>query len=648
MLRSKPLEFPSAHSKPTIYPRGSLPFNVKIHLISTTRSKRFGPFQRVILILAFVISALTLLLPHSRRYFLWSAAIDQDDTLEKSIAFDGVDKSLTPDVPQDAAFPVAHDHSYFPPGFVDVMHFEGGSLAAVLPVTTDTIKRLQQILDPLFSDHSHVSVIGLVCKVELLPTLQALLEPIAGETYMDIISATWQEGSSESSAVMKLASEMATEYILIMSSEGILLLDQDSQTQLLSPPLLLDAVSGFCGGQRKRSTDRASCVYPGHQPQNATFLLPPFVLPSSRIHGLNFTRNLDTELWMELDVAFGEAYSGALVQETGYSVNKIWCQKQCLRNGITLDDSALDECLVASKDAELKQHQPTALDAANSSSLAIILPTVEDLQYFLAAACKFIHYSISVHVLILSPAANEKQQHDNPFPWLHDHLSSNVCEISYSALHSSSNEHANTEAVTFWLKSANETMSTIIFGAPEDSNSFLEAELRNQAIYGTNLIKVPQASLPFCDWIGSLSLSELRREFPYYFECLLVNDSPDWNTPEIEITVITDDRPRSLVRLLRSLRNAHYFGDSVNLRINMEQTADSQTRKYIEDFQWEHGQVFIHHRVVHAGLLTAIVESWYPRSNNSYGVLLEDDVEVSLLYYAWTKMALLRYRYDCP
>jgi hypothetical protein len=38
------------------------------------------------------------------------------------------------------------------------------------------------------------------------------------------------------------------------------------------------------------------------------------------------------------------------------------------------------------------------------------------------------------------------------------------------------------------------------------------------------------------------------------------------------------------------------------------------------------------------------VESWYPRSNDSYGLLLEDDVEVSPLFYAWIKLALLRYR----
>ncbi len=118
----------------------------------------------------------------------------------------------------------------------------------------------------------------------------------------------------------------------------------------------------------------------------------------------------------------------------------------------------------------------------------------------------------------------------------------------------------------------------------------------------------------------------------------------DWNLPDVQISIITNNRPRSLLRLLRSLENARYFGDTLDLRLNMEDTADPITENLVADLRWEHGTVFVHHRVAHGGLLTAVVESWYPRSNDSYGLLLEDDVEVSPLFYAWLKLALLRYR----
>jgi hypothetical protein len=76
----------------------------------------------------------------------------------------------------------------------------------------------------------------------------------------------------------------------------------------------------------------------------------------------------------------------------------------------------------------------------------------------------------------------------------------------------------------------------------------------------------------------------------------------------------------------------------------MEQSSDEETRALIRSFQWSHGEVFVHRRVVHAGLLPAVVESWYPHTDDEYGILLEDDVEVSPMFYAWAKMAVLRYR----
>lgn len=109
--------------------------------------------------------------------------------------------------------------------------------------------------------------------------------------------------------------------------------------------------------------------------------------------------------------------------------------------------------------------------------------------------------------------------------------------------------------------------------------------------------------------------------------------------------VITHDRPKSLIRLLNSLATARYFGDRINIRINMEQTVDEETLRVIGSFNWEYGTVSVTRRVVHGGLLPAVVESWYPSDNHSYGLILEDDVEVSPLFYAWVKMSLLRYRY---
>jgi hypothetical protein len=129
-----------------------------------------------------------------------------------------------------------------------------------------------------------------------------------------------------------------------------------------------------------------------------------------------------------------------------------------------------------------------------------------------------------------------------------------------------------------------------------------------------------------------------------WVKILLTSEEPGWNVPKLDVSIITKDRPQSLARLLSSLSKAIFFGDTLNLRVNLEQSSDADTLQMIDNFKWEHGGMFVHHRVVHGGLLPAVVESWYPHSNDTYGLLLEDDVELSPLFYAWVKMSVLRYR----
>ncbi|GAA5865936.1 hypothetical protein JCM1840_006307 [Sporobolomyces johnsonii] len=131
------------------------------------------------------------------------------------------------------------------------------------------------------------------------------------------------------------------------------------------------------------------------------------------------------------------------------------------------------------------------------------------------------------------------------------------------------------------------------------------------------------------EWMGTLGIEALRH----------------WHTPRIDLSVVTNDRPVSLHRLLTSLQTAHYYGDEVALSLNLEQTTDRLTHRLVDDLRWPHGTLSLRHRILLGGLMPAIVESWYPTSNDTYGVLLEDDVEVSPLFYGWLKLAILQYRY---
>jgi hypothetical protein len=82
-----------------------------------------------------------------------------------------------------------------------------------------------------------------------------------------------------------------------------------------------------------------------------------------------------------------------------------------------------------------------------------------------------------------------------------------------------------------------------------------------------------------------------------------------WNAMRLDISVITNTRPHSFSRLLHSLNSALYFGNTdIDLTINMEQTADYETRQIAQHFTWNHGRLHVRHRVILGGLIPAIVE----------------------------------------
>ncbi|KAI4383796.1 hypothetical protein MLD38_009595 [Melastoma candidum] len=146
----------------------------------------------------------------------------------------------------------------------------------------------------------------------------------------------------------------------------------------------------------------------------------------------------------------------------------------------------------------------------------------------------------------------------------------------------------------------------------------------------TALVMLPRASVSKVLWMVDLQSLALT----------------NWNRMRISINIITQNRAKSLQRLLDSLRNAYYLGDDVPISFNMDRRVDEETIRLVGSFQWPHGAKTLRRRIIQGGLIRAVSESWYPANDDDYGLLLEDDIEVSPYYYLWIKYALLAYRYD--
>ncbi|KAL1567881.1 hypothetical protein AAHA92_03308 [Salvia divinorum] len=129
------------------------------------------------------------------------------------------------------------------------------------------------------------------------------------------------------------------------------------------------------------------------------------------------------------------------------------------------------------------------------------------------------------------------------------------------------------------------------------------------------------------------------------------------------IKVLTFNRLSSLSRCLNSLARAHYdAADKVHLHIYIDHfpqdsvtgPADSdrslnlsnQILDFVDGFEWRFGEKLVHYRTSNAGLQAQWLEAWWPASDHEFAFVVEDDLELSPLYYRFLKAVILNYYYN--
>ncbi|KAJ3299591.1 hypothetical protein HK104_008304 [Borealophlyctis nickersoniae] len=122
------------------------------------------------------------------------------------------------------------------------------------------------------------------------------------------------------------------------------------------------------------------------------------------------------------------------------------------------------------------------------------------------------------------------------------------------------------------------------------------------------------------------------------------------------IKVLTYGRPNSLTRLLNSLSNAEY---PANHRIDVDIYIDhpkkpvpgaleshSKVIDIVDQWEWNRGEKRVHVRNFNVGLAGQWFELWYPASWDEVAFVLEDDLELSPLWYRWLRAAVSHYYED--
>lgn len=136
-----------------------------------------------------------------------------------------------------------------------------------------------------------------------------------------------------------------------------------------------------------------------------------------------------------------------------------------------------------------------------------------------------------------------------------------------------------------------------------------------------------------------------------------------WKTTYVDLLIqAPSESSGSLVRLLKSIEDADYFGfRRPHLTVELPAKIDPPTWRYLEQLVWPPpdpsgaphiSQVSLRHRIPRRTLTeyeasARLIESFYPvRTTDSHVLLLSPQVELSPLYYHYLMYHLLEYRYS--
>lgn len=500
------------------------------------------------------------------------------------------------------------------------------SLTVILPVVEATLPSLDQLLSPFLVPTHILYEIAIVCPHSLVSDTDRKLRIALSNTTHGHPKVSLYPRSGlihHHQASLEVIARVKTQWVLLLDEHAFNQVGECDRAYLVHPRAVHLPVGphGFSGSSlnwsQLTSSDRI---------QPATFLVPPFVAPSSLLANVPLVS--PPAIWPALGTYIAKSALGLF---GGIVIGTDILDKAPCNPRTKLDTSS------PSKESDDDPDSRTLADLGSSLTspkgfFVLAFPLKEDLTNFIPATCKLYHQGHTI-LAYLYDTIDETG--------FHGVVNEMNCTIFYFL------RSKEVPSLSDWLNSLVSVPDIVIGLDHQDSvSSTFSSILEQTRFLNTTLMRLPRRELPYTEWIGTLTLHELRRSSSLSRRLILhYFRNTDWNVPEITLSVITNNRPHSLRRLLESIQRTLFYGDKVNIRINMDQTSDPETMHIVYDSEWPFGDIFLHHRVIHGGLLPAVVESWYPHSNDAYGLLLEDDVELSPLSYAWVKMTLLRYKF---
>lgn len=357
---------------------------------------------------------------------------------------------------------------------------EDHSLSVVLPVIPSTLAGLDELLAPFLVTSTTIYEVAIICPHSLTADIHRRLPLILSNAALGHPKVTlypWSGFMHHHQAALQTIARIKTHFTLLLDEHGLNQIAECDRAYLLYPRVvnLPTGPIGFAG-----SRPNWSQLSPSDREQPAVFLVPPFVAPSSVLAEVPLnSHSLD---WSSVGNYIAETTSSSF-------------------GGIVIGKNDAGACNTTIKSNTTSSDEilgPGSIPTSLEGFIVLAFPHKEDFREFIPAACKLRHHGYIVSAYIYDPQSSVIAIESN-------------CTLPYVE------RSKDTPGFSDWLNSLGSVPDVVIGLDHRDLVSSTFALILEQPPFlNTTLMRLPRLQLPYTEWIGTLTLHELRRSFIFF------------------------------------------------------------------------------------------------------------------------------------
>lgn len=358
---------------------------------------------------------------------------------------------------------------------------EDHSLTVVLPVVHSTLANLDHLLAPLLEPSTVLYEVAIVCPHSLVPDMHRIVLSNVTHGHPKVSLYPWSGRMDHHQASLDVIARVKTQWVLLLDEHGLNHVPECDRAYLVHPRAVHLPVGprGFAG-----SSSGWSQLTPSDHIQPAAFLIPPFVSPTSLLANAPLASSAPL-VWSALGNRVAQLTLG-------------------LFGGIVIGTDILDgaACNTTTSPDKGSDDDPDSRTFAHLGSLpispegfvALAFPHKEDLKKFLPATCKLRHQGYTV------------------LAYLYNESEYSGVVIQKNCVASYFQRSAAITSLSDWLNSLGAAPDIVVGLDHQDLvSSTFSLILEQPPFLNTTLIRLPRCDLQYTEWIGTLTLHELRR-----------------------------------------------------------------------------------------------------------------------------------------